>query len=62
MLSFEVSAKTARNQYYLGNYDASISSYKTAIQQLASLIGQSSDIVERNKLVEVAFINTFLAQ
>lgn len=57
--SIETLTKTARQQFILGNYDASVASYRLVINKLSERIhGQSnaSEINFRNKLVEVNII------
>ncbi|KAI1723648.1 ATPase family associated with various cellular activities (AAA) domain-containing protein [Ditylenchus destructor] len=54
--SIETLTKTARQQFILGNYDASVASYRLVINKLSERIhGQSnaSEINFRNKLVEL---------
>lgn len=52
MANYEASARTARQQFSAGNYEAAISSYRVAITKLSELI-KSNHTPLRNKYVEV---------
>lgn len=53
MSNYEVNARTARQQFSAGNYEAAISSYRIAITKLSELIKSNQNNQLRNKYVEV---------
>lgn len=53
MSNYEFCARTARQHFFSGNYEAAISSYRVAITKLSELIKLNQNNQLRNKYVEV---------